>query len=289
MGVTCHLPTAFACVCMCAPLANANIVGLGGLEDYSQNFDDVTNQTSLGNWTKVDSPNPVVNQGELVTSGAFGSVSPRSGSVFLDLRTENQYVNGGDGANYNYGINSLDYGGIDPATLTSGTVDLDFWICPDTWSGDLGFFTPEGIYQTTSLLNGNGDTLLSIGMYSLGDQNSPEVHYSVDGTNWISTGLQATHGDWTNVTMSIDLDSQMSSMSFTDLSGTTFNSGSLAWNPTITDPTVQVLNFQMDIGLGKNFFDDFSFQVTAAPEPSSGLLSLIGLFGLLIMPRRTRD
>ena len=110
----------------------------------------------------------------------------------------------------------------------------------------------------------------------------------MDGTNWISTGLQATHGDWTNVTMSIDLDSQMSSMSFTDLSGTTFNSGSLAWNPTVTDTTVQVLNFQMDIGLGKNFFDDFSFQVTAAPEPSSGLLSLIGLFGLL-MPRRTRD
>ena len=177
---------------------------LGSLENYT-NWVDVTNQPLAGAWTKVDSPNPVTTQGELVTAPAHGSVAPHSGDVLLDLRTESQYVSGGDGANYSYTIHDCDLGGINPAANNSGTVELDFWICPDTWSGDANAFTPEGIYQTTSLLNGNGDVLVSVGMYSLGNQNTPEVYYSVDNLTWLSTGLQATNTDWTNVSLSVCL------------------------------------------------------------------------------------
>ena len=261
-------------VSLSAGVAQADVVALGGLEAYDSNFKDVTLQTTVGTWTKSDNPNPVVNQGELVTSGAFGSFAPRSGNVFLDLRTENQYVTGDDGADYNYALNQADFGGLDPSSVSNGTVELSYFICPDTFSNDIPGFVPEGIYQTTHLRNGNGDILASIGMYSLGTQNSPEVHYSVDGVNWLSTGLEASNGDWTEVELLIDLDAQTSRVGFTDLNSNVFDSGDLAWSSGITDASVQTLNFQMDDGVGKNFFDDFAFTVTPAaiPEPSGAFV-----------------
>lgn len=259
---------------------------LGSLETYGQ-WNDVTNQSSIGTWTKVDSPNPVVTQGELVTAPAHGSVIPRTGNMILDLRTESQYASGGDGANYNYEINSDDLGGTNPASVSSGVMSLDFWICPDTWSGDAGFFTPAGIYQTTSLLNSSGDVLASVGMNSLGNQNAPEVHVSVDGINWINTGLQATNATWTEVTMEVNLNTMTSTIGFTDINSNSFQSGNLAWGSSVTDTSVTTLNFQMDDGLGKNYFDDFSFTaVTAVPEPSASELVAIGMVFLAIKRRK---
>jgi len=124
---------------------------LGSLETYAH-WIDVTNLPSSGTWTKVDGPNPVVTQGELVVAPAHGTAVPRTGASILDLRTESAYASGGDGANYNYAINSDDFGGTNPSSVNSGVIDFDFWICPNTWSGDSNFFTPAGIYQTTSLV-----------------------------------------------------------------------------------------------------------------------------------------
>lgn len=266
---------------------------LGGLESY-QAWNDVTNQAAVGEWTKIDSPNPVAPfTGELVTAPAHGSATPRSGTMMLDLRTESSqpsYNNGGDGANYTYHMNVDDYGGVDPATHSSGTLELEYWICPNTWSNDIGFFLPEGIYQTVSLQNGNGDTLVSVGMYSLGDQNSPEVYYSVDGVNWASTGLEASNTDWSKVSLAVDLDAMTSMVSFEDTSSSSFTSGALNWDSGITDTSVQLLNFQQDIGGGKNYFDDFAFTVSsssAVPEPSSLFLGLAGL--CLFGSRRRRS
>ena len=279
-----------------AGITQADVVALGGLEAYSQDFLDVTRQSDVGNWTKTDSPNPVAQQGELVTSGAFGSppfrVEPRSGEVLLDLRTEAQYVTGGDGADYSYALNQADFGGVVPSTLRNGTIDLNYFICPDTFSADAnngnGGFISEGIYQRTDLRNGDGDILVSIGMFALGNQNSPEVQYSIDGINWLSTGLEADSGTWTEVELQIDLDNQTSRVGFTDSSSNTFESEALAWSPTITDTSVQALNFQMDNGVGKNFFDDFSFNVTAVavPEPSNALVLSASL--LVLMRRKRR-
>ena len=160
---------------------------LESVESYAS-WVDVTNQSAVGQWTKVDSPNPVTDQGELVSAPAHGSVVPYDGNMLLDLRTNSFYAPGGDGANYSYTINSDDFGGLNPVTHNSGTVDFSYVTCPDTWSGEGGdTFIPEGIYQTTNLLNGNGDVLAAVGMYSLGNDNAPEVRFSVDGTNWTTT------------------------------------------------------------------------------------------------------
>lgn len=262
---------------------------LGGLESYSE-WTDVTAQSSIGTWAKLDGAYPVTTEGELVTAPAHGSAIPRSGELLLDLRTENQYEadNANNGANYNYSINSDDFGGINPTAVSSGTVELDYWICPDTWSGDIASFAAEGIYQTTSLLNSDGDVLASVGMYSLGDSNSPEVHYSVDGVNWTDTGLIADSSTWTNVTMSIDLDAMTSQISFTDVDSSTVTSANLAWASGVTDTTVTTLNFQQVDGISKNYFDDFAFTaITAAvPEPSVALLGFVLLLGTLAQRRR---
>lgn len=268
------------------PNSSAHADALGSLESYAQ-WVDVTNQSGVGGWTKVDSPNPVVTQGELVTAPAHGSAVPRTGDMLLDLRTESQYASGGDGANYNYAINSDDFGGVNPSTVNSGSVSLDFWICPDTWSGDLNFFTPTGIYQTSSLLNSSGDVVAAIGMYSLGNQNAPEIHYSVDGINWMSTGLQADNNSWTQVTMDVDLDAMTTTIGYTDIGSNSYQSSSLAWAGSVTDTSVTTLNIQMVDGVTKNYYDDFNFTVAASavPEPSSACLIALGM-GVLANRRR---
>ena len=277
----------FAIVFTAISNSNSFADELGSLETYAH-WIDVTNLPSSGSWTKLDSPNPVVTQGELVVAPAHGTAVPRTGAAILDLRTESVYASGGDGANYNYAINSDDFGGTNPSSVNSGIIDFDYWICPNTWSGDANFFTPAGIYQTTSLLNSSGDIVASIGMHSLGNQNSPEVHYSVDGVNWISTGLLADSSTWTNVSMSIDLDAMTSTIGFTDSASNSHVSSSLAWDGSITDTSVSTLNLQMIDGVGKNYFDDFSFSVapSAVPEPSSAALAFVGLFVLATQRRR---
>ena len=174
-------------------------------------------------------------------------------------------------------MHDCDYGGLDPASFDSGTLELDYYICPDTWSNDLGFFLPEGMYQEVSLENGDGDIVASIGMYSTGNSNNPEVHYSVDGENWINTGLTADARSWTNVNIALDLDAMTTEFSYTDINSNSHTSDILDWSSGITDTTVQELNFQQIQGAGKNYFDDFSFAAVsvAVPEPSVLALSLI--------------
>jgi len=80
----------FSLTLVALPTASIFADALGSLETYSH-WVDVTNQGSVGSWTKVDSPNPVVDQGELVVAPAHGSLAPRSGAGFLDLRTESRW------------------------------------------------------------------------------------------------------------------------------------------------------------------------------------------------------
>ena len=259
---------------------------LGNFSLYAE-WQDVSTQ-GAGTWTKNDSPQ--LGQGELITAPAhnFGFPAvPRSGELMLDLRTEASYNGGGDGADYSYFMHDCDYGGLDPASFDSGTLELDYYICPDTWSNDLGFFLPEGIYQEVSLANGDGDIMASIGMYSTGNSNNPEVHYSVDGENWINTGLTADARSWTNVNIALDLDAMTTEFSYTDINSNSHTSDILDWSSGITDTTVQELNFQQIQGAGKNYFDDFSFAAVsvAVPEPSVLALAMFGL-GLASIRRR---
>lgn len=269
-----------------APCSFAHADLLGSVESYSE-WTDVTNQPAVGNWTKNDSPNPVVTEGEMVSAPAHGSVVPKDGAMLLDFRTEARYVSGGDGADYSYHIDPLDYGGLNPSTHDNGTVELSFWICPDTWSNDIGFFLPEGIYQTTSLVNGSGEVVASVGLHSVGNTNAPVVHYSVDGTNWTSTGLSATNTDWTQVSFAVDLASQTSEIAFEDFNGSLVSSGDLNWSAGITDSTVQSINFQMVDQAGKNYFDDFDFSAVAIAVPEPSILAP-GLFGLGLAGVRRR-
>lgn len=254
------------------------------LESYNNNFEDVSLQPGAGSWTKLDAdPNSIQpGLGELVTAPAFGSSVPRTGSTMLDFRTEsNEYDTEGSAANYLYNMDSTDFGGIEPATVGSGVVSLNYWICPDTWSNTNAGFTPAGIYQTTAVLNSSGDIIMSVGMRSDGTSNDPFVDYSVDGVTWLTTGLKASSGTWTEVALTLDVSNMTSQFAFTDAGSSTFTSTDLAWDSGISDASVTSLNFKMDLNVNKNFYDDFSFEVTPVPEPSGILLAAISSSVLL--------
>jgi hypothetical protein len=89
--------------------------------------------------------------------------------------------------------------------------------------------------------------------------------------------------------MSVDLDAKTSVLEFVDTSSNSFTSSSMAWSPSITDTTVQTLNLQMVDGVGKNYYDDFSFSLTASavPEPSSLVVALTTFCALAIRRRRS--
>jgi len=104
---------------------------LGSVESYSA-WQDVSTQPGAGTWTKNDSA--VLGDGELITAPEhnFGFPAiPRTGDLMLDLRTEASYGGGGDGADYSYHMHECDYGGLDPAAFDAGTLELDYYICPD--------------------------------------------------------------------------------------------------------------------------------------------------------------
>lgn len=183
---------------------------------------------------------------------------------------------------YDYSLDTFDFGGSTPSSVTSGTVGTQFYFMPDPGTTPNPGTRARDKFQLTFR-----DTSGNVGLqWGYADDN--EVYWRTStSSNWNYTGVYATIGNWDGVKVDIDLTSDTFGIDYYDV-GTNTWSNMVPAGTALGTPmqNLTTLRWQLadavsqGIG-GKNFFDDFSFTV---PEPASVLLLLVG--GATLLRRR---
>lgn len=173
---------------------------------------------------------------------------------------------------YNYSLDTYDFGGPVPATITSGPVSTQFYFCPNP--GD----TPNpgtlvGDKFTLSFMDSIGNVGLQWGY-----ARDNSVYWRTSSSNpWTPTAFIADQTNWDGLKVDIDLTADTFGMDYYDVSANTWTnivpSGTALGMPMQNLTTLQwQLEDNLSAGVGgKNFFDDFSF--TVVPEPSTLVLA----------------
>lgn len=181
---------------------------------------------------------------------------------------------------YDYTLDNYDFGGVSPATITSGTIQTGFFFCPNPelppQSG-----TRVGEKFTLSLV----DSVGNIGL-QWGYARDNEVLWR-DGpaSPWTNTGIYANAGAWDEVQLVTDLTNDTFGIDYYSTLSNTWSTLAPLGTPmgqAMGDLTH--LGWRLEDGIfsgvgGKNFFDDFSF-VVPVPEPSSWVLATAGLVAI---------
>jgi hypothetical protein len=215
----------------------------------------------------------------------------RTGAGALALRNDNVGVGAMD---YDYRFDQYDFGGINPATVTSGLVDIEFYYCPnppDQASGGAGLPTSDKFIMSFTDSSGN------IG-FQLGYQNNNDVVWRPGSSGaWNATGIVADHNNWDGFRARLDLSNDTFGLRYFDVSTSSVITLAPVGTPmgaAMNDATHLgwwLSDFTLASGIhpgGKNFFDDFSVR-TAVPEPTSWALALCGVgAGVLSLVRRRR-
>jgi hypothetical protein len=194
---------------------------------------------------------------------------------------------------YEYELDSFDFGGIAPATVTSGPVQMGFYFCPNP--GDTP--DPSGASKDKFTMSFK-DSLGNIG-FQWGYLRDNGVVWRDDPSDPWNLAIDpsflpvvADQTNWDGLTVDIDLTANTFSMDYYDVStNTTFNivPAATPMGQAMNDFTV--LGWQLEDGLfagnaGKNFFDDFGF-TAVIPEPSSAALAMLACLALFGVRRRT--
>jgi hypothetical protein len=218
--------------------------------------------------------------------GHFGG---RLGTNALAVR--NAATNGA--MKYDYRLDAYDFSGTNPATVTSGTIGagLYFQANPaDNVTVASDGSSPEKFFMSIKDTSGN------VGL-QWGYRYNNSVIWRAGGAGpWISTALTADDGsgvgNYDGINFKVDLTGQTFSLSYYDVSANVTTvlapAGTLLGSP-MTDFThlgwYMGDNVYSGVG-GKNFFDDFSFQAPAVPEPGTVGLLLLGGVPLVLRRRR---
>lgn len=218
---------------------------------------------------------------------AVGDHSPGQ-SDFSALALRNATPLGTGPMVYDYTLDIYDFGGIAPASITSGTIQTAFFFCPNPE------LPPQpgarvGEKFTLSLL----DSVGNIGL-QWGYARDNEVLWR-DGPSspWSNTGIYANAGAWDEVRLISDLTNDTFSIDyFSTLSNTWSTLAPLGTPMGQSMGDLTHLGWRLEDGVfsgvgGKNFFDDFDFGV-GVPEPSSVLLATLGAAAIAIGLRRRR-
>lgn len=187
---------------------------------------------------------------------------------------------------YNYDLDSFDFGGIVPSTVSSGLVTMQFYFCPNP--GD----TPNpGIPPMDKFTLSLRDSLGNVGL-EWGYMRDNGVVWRTSSSNpWNTTPLIANSTNWDGVRFTLDLTNDTFELDYYEVSTNTWSNlapAGTAMGQPMSDFTS--LHWQLEDGLfagtgGKNFFDDFTFIV---PEPSGALFLLIAGSFWTMRSRRTR-
>lgn len=181
---------------------------------------------------------------------------------------------------YEYQLDTFDFGGLVPNSVNSGQVSTSFYFCPN----------PVDQFTTEKFIMSFVDMSGSIGL-QLGYTRDNQVYWRPGSSGtWNYPGITADATNYDGFQVDIDLSAQTFGLSYFDVS--TNVTSVLAPNGTaLGNPMSNLTNLrwwlddQTILGVGgKNFFDDFSFRVV--PEPGTGSLMLLALSGLVCFIRR---
>lgn len=232
-----------------------------------------------GLFYKSDVGNIADNYGELVAHHGLA----HSGSAGLVLRSTSGFGDtGGDGADYRYYFDSRDFNGGTPGAVTTGTIDIDYWACPQT-----AFFA-VGQVTTTEFFNAAGETVFALGTQGQGGLTSRPLIEWYDASGWHTTSIVGNNSSWDHVMLSFDLDNDTINFSyFESLTGTTHYviTGAVADRPL---SSLAGIRFTAVANTEKNSYDDFAISASAVPEPGS-LLLMLGALGSVLLHRRRRN
>lgn len=216
------------------------------------------------------------NYGELVAHHGLA----HSGSSGLVLRSTSGFGDtGGDGADYRYYFDSRDFNGGTPSAVTTGTIAIDYWACPQTAFFALGRVT------TTEFFNAAGETVFALGTQGQGGLTSQPLIEWYDASGWHTTSIVGNNSDWDHVMLSFNLDTGTIDFSyFESLTGTTHYviSGAVADRPL---NSLAGIRFTAAPNTEKNSYDDFTIAASAVPEPGSLLLMLAASVPVLMLGR----
>jgi hypothetical protein len=213
----------------------------------------------------------------------------RLGTTALALRNAN---NSGYGPmKYDYRLDTYDFGGPAPASVTSGTVTTGFYFQPNPPDS---IVDPNGLSAEKFIMSFT-DSSGAVG-FQWGYARDNTVQWRTGNSGaWNNSGIVSDNTNFDGVTASIDLTSQTFKIDYYDISSSTTTTiapaGTALGNPmanlthlgwSLTD------NLYSGVG-GKNFFDDFSFKTTNVPEPGTlVLIATAGLGSIVFAWRRRR-
>ena len=192
---------------------------------------------------------------------------------------------------YDYKLDTYDFGGPAPASITSGPVTTGFYFQPNPPDS---IVDPNGTSPEKVILSFT-DSTGSVGLqWAYARDNSVEWRQGNSGP-WTNSGIVSDPTNYDGVTVGLDLTAQTFKIDYYDISTATTTTiapaGTALGNP-MADLThlgwFLTDNLYSGVG-GKNFFDDFSFTLTRVPEPATmSLLAIVGL-GALVRRRENRQ
>mgnify|MGYP000219586228 CR=1 FL=1 len=243
-----------------------------------------SNPTDRNNYTASAPPYAAGDSNALGSYFVGGHSGGRTDNYNLAIRND---IPLGTGAEvYDYELDIYDFGGIAPASVTSGPVQVGFYFCPNP--GD----TPNpGTIPSDKFTMSFKDSLGNIGL-QWGYLRDNKVVWRANASGpWNPTAFIADQTNWDGLTVDIDLTADTFSMDYFDVSASSTTNivpAGTALGQPLNDLTV--LGWRLEDGLfagnaGKNFFDDFTFNV-AVPEPGSVVLTALAFASLLGVRRK---
>lgn len=214
-----------------------------------------------------------------------GNHFPGRGGDGSNLAFRNDTPAGFGAIKYGYTLDTYDFGGPAPASVTSGVVKVQLYFCPNP--GDTP--NPGGGHSLDKFAMTLKDQSGNVGL-QWGYTRANEVTWRTSTSNvWTNTGIIADQTDWDGVRFEINLSNDTFSFDYYDVSANLWSNVVPAGTPLgMAMQNLTTLDWQLEDNLfagigGKNFFDDFCFMVIPAPS-SLGLL----VMGSALASRRRR-